>query len=226
MVKIGILTIGESPRKDLVDDIDSVFNKEVDFIQKGVLDNLNVNDIKGLSPSNKETILVSRLSNGNQVELSKEKILPLLQQKINDFHKENVEMVVLACTGKFEDFQLKLPVIYPDHLLSHVCQGLLKDNPPLHIVVPKKQQYASNLSKWNNTGFEVSISAYSPYEYDPDSFITFAKGLSENSSSYVVLDCIGYTQEMKEILHKYSSKTVILSREIVFLNCSALINNI
>lgn len=59
-MKIGALTIGQSPRNDLIPEIEAFF-KGAEIIQLGALDGLSKEQIADLAPSGDDEILVSKL---------------------------------------------------------------------------------------------------------------------------------------------------------------------
>ena len=56
-MKIGTLTIGQSPRNDLIPEIEAFF-KGAEIIQLGALDGLSKEQIADLAPSGEDEILV------------------------------------------------------------------------------------------------------------------------------------------------------------------------
>ena len=44
-MKIGALTIGQSPRKDVIPEMREVLGTEVDIVEKGVLDDLSLEEV-------------------------------------------------------------------------------------------------------------------------------------------------------------------------------------
>lgn len=151
---IGIITIGQTPRVDMIPAIRSFFSPETIIIEKGVLDNKSEEEIEGLVPNHGQTTLVSRLQNGQKVVIAKEKIISIIQSLINEFNQTNVNVILLACTGKFQLFNSNIPVIYPDYLLNYVIKGLFQKG-KLGIIVPLPEQKQAIINKWD----DVNISA-------------------------------------------------------------------
>jgi protein AroM len=220
--QIGVITIGQAPRTDLIPDVEKFFSSEVEFIQRGVLDNFDEKRLAQVKPEPGQTTLVSRLKDGTSVTMSKEKILPVIQQIIDNFNEDQVNLIILACTGEFKIFQSDVPIIYPDYLLNHVAQGIFRNKGQIGVIVPLPEQYESIQKKWQSASFEAICVASSPYIFDEQSLIKATNKLEHTNINTIVLDCIGYTQQMKEIVKKHSSKNVILSRNIVFKNTAEL----
>ena len=66
MFKLGAITVGQSPRTDVTDDIMGIFQGKVEILERGALDGLTVEDIDKLAPDAGEYVLVSRMRDGSQ----------------------------------------------------------------------------------------------------------------------------------------------------------------
>ncbi|WP_407270135.1 AroM family protein [Radiobacillus sp. PE A8.2] len=221
--KIGVITIGQAPRTDLLPEVERFFSSDVEFIQRGVLDGFGKKELEQIKPEPNQTTLVSRLKDGTSATMAKEKTLPIIQQIIDDFNRDQVHLIIIACTGEFKLFQSNVPIIYPDYLLNHVAQGIFRNKGKIGVIVPLPEQYESIEKKWQAAGFSPTSCASSPYIYDESSLIKVTNELEKSDISTIVLDCIGYTQDMKDIVKKHTRKNVILSRNIVFKNVAELL---
>ena len=76
-MKIGTLTIGQSPRNDLIPEIEAFF-KGAEIIQLGALDGLSKEQIADLAPSGDDEILVSKLKDDSWALMAESKIISLL----------------------------------------------------------------------------------------------------------------------------------------------------
>lgn len=220
--KIGVITIGQSPRTDLIPEIENFFPPNIKFVQRGVLDKMDEHMIQQLMPEAGQTTLVSRLNNGTSATMGKEKVLPLIQEIIDSFNKENLSLIIIACTGEFELFRSRLPIVYPDFLLNHIAQGVFRDKGSIGVIVPLVEQFNSIQKKWDLAGFQAVTVASSPYKFDEHTLIKATKELNKSDIQAIVLDCIGYTDQMKQIVLSHTDKNVILSRNIVFRNVAEL----
>ena len=73
-MKIGALTIGQSPRNDLIPEIEAFF-KGAEIIQLGALDGLSKEQIADLAPSGDDEILVSKLKDDSWALMAESKII-------------------------------------------------------------------------------------------------------------------------------------------------------
>lgn len=195
--------------------IRSFLPQETIIIEKGVLDGRSEKEILELIPEPGQTTLISRLQNGESATMGKEKILPILQSLIDDLHQTNVSLIILACTGKFPLFSSKIPIIYPAFLLNHVVKGLFHEG-MLGIIVPLSEQKESIIYKWKQADFMAIPAVCSPYSFQEPDLIDAVNQLNQFPVKAIILDCMGYTEEMKTIAQAYSSKPVLLSRNVIY----------
>ena len=129
-MKIGAVTIGQSPRVDVTKDIMGIFGSSVELIQAGGLDGLTKEEIKAFAPEKDDYVLVSRLTDGSSVTFAERFILPRLQAAIKKMEEEGCALVMMFCTGNFPESLSteKIPLIYPCDILDRVVPLLTKSS--------------------------------------------------------------------------------------------------
>lgn len=206
---IGVITIGQSPRIDLIPEMEKVLGAQYSLIEAGALDDLTSSEILKLYPDEGETTYVSRLRDGSYATMGKTKVVPLLQEKINQLSSQ-VEVIIVLCTGTFETLVSEKPIIYPDKILDGVVRSLFK-NEKIGIVIPIEEQKPSILEKWE--GCNVCAIASNPYtEIDIEETVAILK--IENVQC-VVLDCMGYNEQHKQQAISALGVPVFLPRTLV-----------
>ena len=212
---IGIITLGQTPRVDMIPDIKCFLPQNTNIIEKGVLDGKSPYELLQLSPEKGQTTLISRLRNGGSAIMAKEKILSIIQQLIDELIEEGVSLIVIACTGKFPVFKSSVPVIFPDYLLNQIMRGVYRDG-SIGVIVPLKSQVQTIINKWEEGGFRVVTECCSPYDFNEEQLIQVTKRLNHEPIQAIVLDCMGYNDEMKAIVKRNALKPVILSRNMIY----------
>ncbi|MCO7174863.1 AroM family protein [Sporolactobacillus kofuensis] len=217
MASLGVLTIGQAPRTDVQPIIEAHLTKNTDLIQKGALDGLSKERIKELAPSNalhSDYILTSRLKNGDHVAMDRRKLQPLVQKRINDFEQENVNHILLLCTGVFPQLTTKTAqIIEPDHVLPQVIK-LMLGNKRLGVIVPLAEQVANIDHKFSDVDLDPLLTHASPYEKNKDDFIKAAMVLKDQVD-LIVMDCMGYNEEMRSWVAHYTHLPVLLSNALM-----------
>ena len=210
-MKIGMITIGQSPRNDVVKEIGDILGP-VEIIERGCLDELTKVQTESLKPKEREPFLVTLLRSGSSVQVSREKAANLLQQRIKELENEDVDLIVLLCTGDFTNLQSKKLVIEPGKLIRELVLGLIAEEKKLGVIIPSSAQVEQTKKKWGDVNLVVAVA--SPYE-NQEKLQEAARRLQAENVDLVVLDCIGYTRQMKKKVKEITGKPVILSRTIV-----------
>jgi protein AroM len=209
--KIGFVTIGQSPRSDILEDL-KPFLGTLKIIERGALDSLSSDEIEAVAPLPDETPYVSRLYDGSQVLLSPEKILHLLQKAVDSVVESGAEMVVVLCTGSLPTLQCPVPLLFPGRLLRSFVKGVLLPEGILGVVVPLSEQAATARESWNSITPHVHTASLSPY-LDLAAEIEECQTLEE--CHLIVMDCLGYTTGHKAMLKRLLNIHAVLARTVM-----------
>ena len=213
--KVGIVTIGQAPRKD-VQPIFQKYLSDIEVIQAGALDGLDKNQIdQTLSPTDGDYILTTRLLTGDSVVLARHKMESLLQQKIHQLEDAHCDPILVLCTGVFESLTTKKSVLLePDHVIPPVVAALVKDR-KLGVIVPLVEQIHSIEEKWTKVGLSPFMAAASPYTSNRSEFERAVKKLKAQGAEVLLMDCMGYDEQMKTDVIEFSGLPVILSNVLM-----------
>jgi protein AroM len=212
--KIGAITIGQSPRVDVVPEMEAILGPEIEVLQAGALDGLTRGQIAELLPGPDDWVLVSRLKDGSPVKLGESRILPRIQNCITKLEAEGAELIVLICTGKFPvRFQSTRPLIYPQPIL-HAVAPQLASHGKIGVINPDRDQIKQSREIWGKSVATVEAVAGSPYGEIAE-ISAAAYCLKGKAIDLIVMDCIGYTTAMKELVREITGKPVILARTII-----------
>ena len=78
--RVGLITIGQAPRDDVVPEMLAQLGFEVEAIQLGAIDGLSLEEVRELAPRGDEPWAVSRLRDGTEVRLAKRELDPRMQR--------------------------------------------------------------------------------------------------------------------------------------------------
>jgi len=214
-IRVGFLTIGQSPRTDIMKDLRELLPREVEVVEAGALDDYDEQCIKAdLAPAEGDTVYVTRLRTGVEVKISKNKIIPLLQKKIDHLNSLGVDLIVILCTGEFPEFSSSSPIIYPEKVLKGAASSL-RLRGPVGILIPDQAQVEYARNKWREFFSDVIVYPVSPYTSTIQDFAKVASKLLSDRVSLVIMDCMGYTLEQRSIIQGIVRKPVIASRTIL-----------
>ncbi len=212
-IKIGAITIGQSPRKDLTPEIQDMLGKRFTIIERGALDNYNRRQIeKELSPENGHDLLVSRLRDNSEVQFSKKRIMPLVQNCIDELEQRRVEVILMLCTGEFSSLCHKALLIEPQKIIHSLLSRLIRES--LGVLVPAPEQADQIKERLKKLDLEVEIQTASPYK-DLEKFAAAISELDKTNAEMILLDCMGYNIQMKKRAAQLTGKNILLPRTII-----------
>lgn len=214
MIKIGAITVGQSPRTDVTMDIRPILGPDVELLEVGALDGLVSEELRAMEPQRDDYVLVSRLRDGTSVRFAERFILPRIQTAIRQLTKQGAQMILMLCTGEFPDsLRADVPLLYPCQLLDGLVPVLAGDG-RIGVVVPDPSQKSQAMQRWAGRAAEIYVSAASPYgdELEIQKAIAELKPLDLD---LLILDCIGYTVAMKRKLSRATGKPVLLPRTVL-----------
>ncbi|MCE4621154.1 MAG: AroM family protein, partial [Desulfurococcales archaeon] len=200
-LKLGFLTIGQSPRVDVVPEVLSLIGARVDVVEAGALDGMEYEEIlEKLSPGEGDVVYVSRLRDGRQVKMSKSKLIPLMQRRIQELNEAGASLIVILCSGEFPRFESKAPILYLDRVLKAFVEPLAASVRRAAVLVPLEEQVEYAKDKWGKYFPELIVKSISPYTASQEDFKSVARELSEANIELVIMDCIGYnTMQRKAV---------------------------
>lgn len=214
-MKIGAITIGQAPRVDVTADIMDIFENQAELLQAGGLDGLTREEIAAFTPEEGDYVLVSRLTDGTSVTFAERYILPRLQQAIDEMEEAGCKLIMFFCTGKFPETltSKNIPLIYPCDILDRIVPLMTKKS-NIICMTPSPLQLAQTEGKWSQYVDKVTSIAASPYGAWED-LEKAAEQVKDMDADLIVLDCIGYTQEMKRMFEEKTGKMVVLPRTLL-----------
>ncbi|MBT3285573.1 AroM family protein [Candidatus Bathyarchaeota archaeon] len=212
MKKIGMLTIGQTPRDDLIPGLMDILGPEYEIVEAGALDDHTLEDVNKIDLNPDHYILVSRMRDGTEIKITKEYVVPQLQEQLDKLEAQGVRLTVVMCTGKFPQFRSKGIVLTPSEVLRGVLQSSIKKG-KLAVVYPTAEQMPYAERDFGREGVEVYADIVSPYENDD------VKGLLDRlvreEPDLVFLNCFGFPYSIKRQVQEATGKTTIHSSALI-----------
>jgi protein AroM len=185
----------------------------VEVSEIGAIDSLTPQEIATLAPRAGDYPLVTRLRDGSAVIVAKRHIIDPVQAAITASEDAGGDVALVVCTGEFPSFAHRRPLLMADRLLLHGVAGIAKDA-RVAVLCPIPEQVDLTRKKWASLIPELAVFAASPYE-DLDLLAGAADRIREWRPEFAVMDCMGYTAVMKEIVTAATRVPVLLAQSVV-----------
>jgi len=211
--KIGAITIGQSPRNDIIPDLKKLIGLEKSIEVYGILDKLGMEEIKSLAPGRKDNVLMTRLRDGESVALGYDSVVKWIRECLTDLRIKGFEIIALLCTCHFSELEEEKGLVHTSKLIEEKIRKMIKKG-RLGVLIPSSKQILQTKKRWRRPGVQVMVASASPYG-KKEEVISAARSLVDQRVDLIVLDCIGYNLSLYERLKKTFSIPMILPLELL-----------
>lgn len=208
--RVAFVTIGQSPRDDLVPEMLERIGPGIEPVEVGALDNLGPGAIARLTPRDGDPTLVSRLRDGTEVVMSKTWTQRRLAEIMHDLDGRGFDLIVLLCTGHFEGLRSRTLMVEAQRVVDHTVDAVSEDGRTVGVMVPLATQM-DEFHVRSHGRTSVVMAHASPYS--DGRFEDAARELAK--TDLIVMHCIGYSEAMRRRVAAVSGKPVLLARRLV-----------
>jgi protein AroM len=208
--RAAFVTIGQTPRVDLVPEMRTWIGDGMAIEEFGALDGLSRAEVDAMAPGPDDHRLVTRLADGTEVVVRKDLMHRRLQRLFDDIGARPLFCTVLLCTGHFPPFDVDGLFLDAQSIVDHSVAALAGHARLIGVMVPLRQQIAE-LHVRPGAGQTMKVSDASPY----------AAGRLEQAAAAVadadviVMHCMGYTDAMRRTVAGITGRPVLLARRLV-----------
>jgi protein AroM len=210
--RLGMVTIGQAPREDVVPEMAELIGPGVEILEGGALDGLVRPEIARLAPEGDQEILVTRLADASSVFVAKEKITPLVQRRIDELEAAGAAMTVVLCTGAFKGLRANRALVTPEKVLVGVLRGVSFPG-RLGVICPSTRHVPQTEARWRGHGFDPVVVPLSPYDHGPDPGA--ADLFREAGVGLVLLDCMGFRRSARRELQDALGVPLVVANLLV-----------
>lgn len=191
---IGAVTLGQTPRDDVVPHLEKTLGDRFEILQVGALDHSSEEEVRAGASELNGALLVTRLRGGVEVCVREGFLTPRVQACVSGL-QDRAELILFLCTGDFPSLKSSLPILYPGPILRSVVRGLEWER--LGVMTPAAEQIQPQRERWGEVTEHAVVEHASPYRplHELDAA---AERLRQAGVHGVAMDCIGYTQRMKQ----------------------------
>jgi protein AroM len=209
--RAAFLTIGESPRADILDEMRPWWDgSSLDIEEHGALDGLSRDEIARAAPKPSDERLVSRLHDGTEVLLEAGWAHHRVEDLVRRLDDGGIDLFVLLCTGRFHGLAPRGILVAAGPVVDHGLAAIAESAASIGVLLPDEGQKAG--FRCEPAGTRRFILSYAS-PYSGDRFEEAARELEE--ADLVVMHCMGYTEPMRRKLAQSTGKPVLLARRMV-----------
>ncbi len=207
---VTFVTIGQTPRVDLVPELVARLPDGVAVREVGALDGMDAGDVEALAPAADEARLVTRMADGSQAVVRKPWVHARVQRILDGMASDAGEIVVLLCTGAFPGLRAPGIFLHAQHLVDHGVAALCSGMRRIGLLLPLAEQ-ADDFYWRPEPPQEVRTTFASPYAGDRFD----AAGAELADCDVIVMHCMGYTEGQRRRVAAASGRPVLLARRLV-----------
>lgn len=215
---LGAVTIGQTPRQDVVPHLRTALGDRFEIIEAGALDGLSKDEIQARAERGGD-LLVTRLRDGSEVQVREELVTPRLRDCVRKL-ESRAELILLLCTGDFPSLESSRPLLYPGPLLRNTVRSLAPSR--LGVLTPAREQIEAQHQRWSGLAGRIVVEPASPYGR-PEELDAATESLLGAGVELAVMDCIGYTQPMKQRVRSRLERPVLLASTLLAKVASELL---
>lgn len=209
--RAAFITIGQSPRPDILDEMRPWWDGlSLDIEERGALDGLSREEIDRAAPRERDERLVSRLHDGTEVLLEAGWVHRRVEEIVRGLDEEGTDVIVILCTGKFHDLSARAILVASGPVVDHGLAALANAAGSIGVLLPNEGQKAG--FRCEPAGKKRFVLSHAS-PYSGDRWDTAARELEE--TDLVVMHCMGYTEPMRRKLAEKTGKPVLLARRMV-----------
>ncbi|CDN55768.1 AroM family protein [Neorhizobium galegae bv. officinalis bv. officinalis str. HAMBI 1141] len=208
--RVMFLSVGQTPRADLIGDMLTNLDVPIEALEIGALDGLSKAEIDDLKVRPGEQSIITRLADNTDIVVSKPRIAERMAKIAAAFHPNEFDLVVILSTGLFRDFESTCPTVNAQRAMESAVISLAAHGASVGLIQPLQQQIA-----------ELDIPALAPYKIcasyaaDGDRKLLAGALVDLADAEIIVLNSVSFTEADRQMVAKASGKPVVLARRIV-----------
>lgn len=203
--RLGILTLGQSPRIDVEPTLRAILGREVQFVQRGGLDGMSRESIEKLAPADGEPCIETCvLSDGGDPEgvcVAKRHLLPRLTVAAQELDAQ-CDVFFLLCSGEFQDLKQAVPRLIEPIVFIRSVVAAVAGHAHLCVIGPESD-IAAAPAQWRPYAADVSTAVSSPYD-GKERLSDAARKARASGADYILLDDMGFTEEQRQQVRSVS----------------------
>lgn len=214
---VATITIGQSPRTDVVPAMRRSLPTGVEVVEYGALDGMSRDEIAALAARDGEVGIVTRLRDDSSVLLSHELILPKMQEKADEaVERGRADVLVILCGADWSALNLSRMIVNPGRVFPAIVNALAAGR-KLGVIKPDAGQIERELQRNHAQGIDAAVTSASPYA-GPDRLRLAREAadyLRSEDCELIWMSCVGMDEAMRGVVAEQTGVPVILAQSLL-----------
>lgn len=208
--RVASLTVGQTPRSDLLPDILAQLPMALEVQEFGALDGLSEREIARLAPRAGETCLVTRLRSGVDVVISRPWVARRMEEICRGIDATHFDLLIVLTTGLFREFESECPTVNAQRAIDAVIAALAGAGQTVGVIYPLRRQVDENAA-YSVPGCALRLTHAAGG--DAAELLRAADDL--RGCDLVVLNSVAYAEADRQVVAARMGRPVILARRVV-----------
>lgn len=220
---MAILTVGVVPVKEILPLLtEHISERQIThFSLLGKMAPDDVHADYGVAPG--ETPLPTRLCDDSIAMVSREKVERDLQNVIEVMDNQGYDVILLMSTADIRGLNARNAILLEPQRIIPPLVASIVDGHQVGVIVPIPELMEPQRRKWRILEKEPFYTLAHPLKATEYELVSAGKQLIEQGADVLVLDCLGFHQWHRDLLHKSLDVPVLLSNILVARLASELL---
>ena len=209
MRTVHFLTIGQSPRPDVVPEIFEMLGEaatKIEAVEAGALDGLSREEVRAGAPRDGEMPLVSRLRDGEEVVIGEDFVEERMAALLAGIPPGDVAAIL--CTGPFRGIAERPGLVKAGPIFDRTLRAATAPGATVGMLIPEPRQEADARRRVPE-GCRCVIGVASPYS---DNGAEERLAREFRTADVIGLNCLGYDGPLADAVERATGKPVVLAR--------------
>jgi len=216
---VASLTIGQTPRNDVLPDILAHLPMLLEVQEFGALDGLSEREIAALAPRADESSLVTRLRDGREVVISRQRVAARMEAISRTIDPREFDLLIVLTTGLFREFESACPTVNAQRAMDAVIAAMAASGQTVGVIYPLRRHVEENAN------YQVPGCALRFTHANSGIAAELLRAADDlRGCDLLVLNSVGYVEADRVAITQRTGRPVILARRVLVGAIRLLLN--
>lgn len=217
--RVASLTIGQTPRNDVLPDILAHLPMLLEVQEFGALDGLSEREIAALAPRADESSLVTRLRDGREVVISRQRVAARMEAISRTIDPREFDLLIVLTTGLFREFESACPTVNAQRAMDAVIAAMAASGQTVGVIYPLRRHVEENAN------YQVPGCALRFTHANSGIAAELLRAADDlRGCDLLVLNSVGYVEADRVAITQRTGRPVILARRVLVGAIRLLLN--